>query len=180
MRKKGGIVIRQAISCDICGDICGTDKKQINHWFVVSDHGAELRVSGWNSSNRLAPKSMHLCGQTCLHKLLDDFMAKILSGRVQMATQNEAEEQVLGTDTSLTSNAAYQEVEPPELPPLHVPMELVSAPVSSHAEAAIPPDETPRFALHNWRAEAWARERDREVRAVEHRSENGALRRAGS
>jgi len=57
-------------------------KKQTNHWFVAYDQGGELRVSGWNTRNRLRPGSKHLCGQTCLHKLVDDFMAKALTARV--------------------------------------------------------------------------------------------------
>ena len=76
-------MIRQAISCDICG----TEKKQTNHWFVAYDQGGELRVSGWNSRNRLRPGSKHLCGQTCLHKLVDDFMAQALSTRVQPSAE---------------------------------------------------------------------------------------------
>jgi len=38
-------VIRQAISCDICG----SEKKQTNHWFVAYDQSGELRISGWLS-----------------------------------------------------------------------------------------------------------------------------------
>jgi len=72
-------VIRQAISCDICG----SEKRQTNHWFVAYDQGGELRVAGWSSRNRLRPGSKHLCGQTCLHKLVDEFMAKAISGRAQ-------------------------------------------------------------------------------------------------
>ena len=104
-------MIRQAISCDICG----TEKKQTNHWFVAYDQGEELRVSGWNSRNRLRPGSKHLCGQTCLHKLVDDFMARALTARAPRATLNEVEDEVMGqaggSDTSLTSSAAYKEVE---------------------------------------------------------------------
>ena len=72
-------MIRQAISCDICG----AEKKQTNHWFVAYNQAGELRVSGWNSRNRLRAESKHLCGQTCLHKLVDEFMAKAISGRSQ-------------------------------------------------------------------------------------------------
>jgi len=104
-------VIRQAISCDICG----TEKKQTNHWFVAYDQGEELRVSGWNSRNRLRPGSKHLCGQACVHKLVDDFMARALTTRVPQAAQidvdDEYMEQSMGADASLTSNAAYKEVE---------------------------------------------------------------------
>ncbi|MGD0548098.1 MAG: hypothetical protein ABR991_09790 [Terracidiphilus sp.] len=104
-------MIRQAISCDICG----SEKKQTNHWFVAYDQGGELRVSGWNSRNRLRPGSKHLCGQTCLHKLVDDFMARALTARAPRAaaieTEEEFLEQAVGADTSLTSEAAYSEVE---------------------------------------------------------------------
>ncbi len=87
----GHAVIRQAISCDICG----TEKKQTNHWFVAYDQGGELRVSGWNSRNRLRPGSKHLCGQTCLHKLVDDFMAKTLAVRPAPAVEeNEIDDSI--------------------------------------------------------------------------------------
>jgi hypothetical protein len=71
-------VIRQAISCDICG----RDKQQTNHWFVVCEHATELRVSGWSSQARMSTKAKHLCGQTCLHKLIDEYMARTLTARV--------------------------------------------------------------------------------------------------
>ena len=99
-------MIRQAISCDICG----SEKKQTNHWFVAYDQGGELRVSGWNSRNRLRPGSKHLCGQTCLHKLVDDFMAKALAVRPPQAAAEEnevVETRAAAVDTRLTSNAAY-------------------------------------------------------------------------
>lgn len=67
-------MIRQAISCDICA----SEKKQTNHWFVAYEQAGELRVSGWNSRNRQRPGAKHLCGQTCLHKLVDDFIARTL------------------------------------------------------------------------------------------------------
>jgi len=47
-------------------------------------------------------------------------------------------------------------------------------------DSAPQPDEPPRFASRNWRAEAWDREREREMRAVGHRPENPARRRSGS
>jgi hypothetical protein len=127
VRTGGNAVIRQAISCDICG----TEKKQTNHWFVAYDQGGELRVSGWNSRNRLRPGAKHLCGQTCLHKLVDEFMAKALRARPTQADSidaaHEAELEVVErtarsdtsqtaqsdtsltarSDTSLTSRAAF-------------------------------------------------------------------------
>jgi len=187
-------VIRQAISCDICG----TEKKQTNHWFVAYDQGGELRVSGWASRNRLRPGSKHLCGQTCLHKLVDDFMARAISSRVQpsVAEAEEAEDTLAVTDTSLTSDAAYAEVEstarlvptpaptPPKRPPARAP-EVVTMPGRVLSEATPPPnpiqnDDAPRFASRNWRAEAWERERERELRAVERRPETAVRRRSNS
>src|ERR1035438_1065140 len=89
VRTGGARVIRQAISCDICG----TEKKQTNHWFVAYDQGEELRVSGWNSRNRLRPGFKHLCGQTCVHKLVDDFMARALTTRVPQAAQIDVDDE---------------------------------------------------------------------------------------
>jgi hypothetical protein len=198
-------VIRQAISCDICG----TEKKQTNHWFVAYDQGGELRVSGWNSRNRLRPGSKHLCGQTCLHKLVDDFMARALTARVPLAVQNDVEDEVMeqsvGTDTSLTSGAAFTETESsarlittptpvapampmpaaapiaPARPLLHMPMELVAVPPRPRIEeVTVSAGEPPRYASRNWRAAAWERERERELRAGEHHPGIAARRRVGS
>jgi hypothetical protein len=183
-------VIRQAISCDICG----TEKKQTNHWFVAHDQGGELRVSGWSSRNRLRPGTKHLCGQTCLHKLVDEFMARTLAGRVQppAAEGAKAGEQTPGIDASLTSGAAYQDQDfessarlietpaPPSVsrPPLRMP-ELVPAASRAHAaEAVVTPEEPPRYTSRNWRAEAWERERDRELHGAERPSEISARRRS--
>ena len=177
-------MIRQAISCDICG----TEKKQTNHWFVAYDQGEELRVSGWNSRNRLRPGSKHLCGQTCLHKLVDDFLVRSLTTRMPRAAkvkideEDEFIEQAVRTDASLTSSAAHEEVEistrliaapapvSPARPPLRMQMELVALPVREHAvEAAVAVNEPPRYASRNWRAAAWERERERErdMRTIE-------------
>ena len=189
-------MIRQAISCDICA----TEKKQTNHWFVASEQGGELRVSGWNSRNRLRPGMKHLCGQTCLHKLVDEFMARTLAARVPQGAQEESvhEHPAAATDASLTAVAAYEhpvfdEVESsarlitpptpaalPKRPLLRPPAELVAMPGRGAAEEPVPLDEPPRFASRNWRAEAWDRERERELRSVERRPDISPRRRAGS
>jgi hypothetical protein len=89
------------------------EKKQTNHWFVAYEQGGELRVSGWVSRNRLRPGSKHLCGQTCLHKLVDDFMARALTARVPRRAKGDLEDEgmepAVSADTSLTSDAAYSE-----------------------------------------------------------------------
>ena len=63
-----------------------------NHWFVAYDHGGELRVSEWTSRNRLRAGARHLCGHTCLHKLVDDFMARTLSARTHSVAADLATE----------------------------------------------------------------------------------------
>lgn len=68
-------MIRQAISCDVCG----TEKKQSNHWFVAYEKAGELRLGGWTSRNRVRPSVKHLCGQTCVHKLVDEFVAQTVA-----------------------------------------------------------------------------------------------------
>ena len=183
-------MIRQAISCDICG----TEKKQTNHWFVAYNQGGELRVSEWSPRNKLRPGSKHLCGQTCLHKLVDEFMDRAPVARVQPrgAEPIQVQQPVGATDTSLTSDAAFIEVEssarlitPPEsTPPRRAPFraqpELVAMPARLPVAEPAAVDEPPRFASRNWRAEAWDRERDREQRAVERSSPISARRRSGS
>jgi hypothetical protein len=175
-------VIRQAISCDICG----AEKKQTNHWFVASDQGGELRVSGWNSRNRLRAGSKHLCGQTCMHKLVDEFMARTIAAR--LAPPADADTVSAEADASLTSDAAYSEVEssarlvsaPERIAPR--PLETAQTTVAPMqprlvAESLLPtpiaiaPEETPGYSSRRWRAEAWERERNRELRAVERHPE---------
>ena len=205
-------MIRQAISCDICA----SEKRQTNHWFVAYEQGGELRVSGWSSRHKLRPGSKHLCGQTCLHKLVDEFMAKAIAVRAQRQVEEPAEELVPelpgACDASLTSDAAYAEtanpvmanidlessariitpsvVAPPapvpprpvyrlrpEVTPPAPPLPLMLRPAfrpqpelvppRPHSpEYVAPPEESPRFASRNWRAEAWEREREREQRAM--------------
>jgi hypothetical protein len=120
-------------------------------------------------------------------------MARTLAVRLQpgAATEGEAEAPALATtDTSLTSDAAYGEDEssarlltPPEpaLPmrPLLKPAaELLAMPGRPQTGASAPlPDESVRFASRNWREEAWDRERERELRAVERRPDIAARRR---
>ncbi len=153
-------------------------------------------MSGWNSRNRMRPGSKHLCGQTCLHKLVDDFMARDLAARAQASVADEAdvEEQAGSTDASLTSDAAYVETmssarlvtQPAPVLPQQIPMKagvgLVAMPgrLQTAVPAPLPPEETPGYASRNWRAEAWDRERERELRALERRPDIAARRRANS
>jgi hypothetical protein len=175
-------VIRQAITCDICG----SEKRQTNHWFVAYELNGELRMSGWTSRHRLRPGSKHLCGQTCLHKLVDDFMARSIAVRTQRAGEGEPL-QLDATDTSLTSPAAYVEAESSirlvpsvelgsQQPILRPQSELGFMPAS--AAAAIPPKPVEHhYNSAAWRSEAWERERERERELHAAKCEPDMLRR---
>ncbi len=177
-------MIRQAISCDICG----AEKKQTNHWFVAYEVGGELRISGWNARNRSRAGSKHLCGQTCLHKLADDFMARAIAVKAQQSpAADEVETGPSATDASFTSNAAGAEFESSARlltlaesstlrPALRLQNGLAATPIGKPGDELAPPDEPPHFASRAWRAKAWEREREREMRA-DCRPDNTARRR---
>lgn len=193
LRAGSNAVIRQSISCDICG----TEKKHTNNWFVSHEQGGELRVCGWTTRNRVRPGSRHLCGQTCLHKLLDDFMARLLSMRMSAGTAElpETYARPQKTDTSLTSPAAFVEIDSSArlLPsPAAVAASRsnasaaaagvgrVAVPAPSQLEIAVAPPagEAPGYSSRRWRTEAWERERERELRSGERRPEITPRRRS--
>jgi hypothetical protein len=156
----------------------------------------------------MRPGSKHLCGQTCLHKLVDDFMARDVAARMQRGVVDEVDldERAMGTDASLTSNAAYVEAEssarlvtplapamskrtglpaatPSAVPAASIPLKsgagLVAMPARAQFEgAAAQLEESPSFRSRNWRAEAWDRERERESQAVGRRPDISARRRS--
>jgi hypothetical protein len=167
-------MIRQAISCDICG----AEKKQTNHWFVAYTHAGEFRVSGWSAQRRLRAGTKHLCGQTCLNKLLDEFIARTATARAQApALDAEADEPAVATDTSLASRATSTRPALAAKPFQAADVPSGAAPVASAAVIAIARshavdtahtlcpaplvDNTPNYASRHWRAEAWERERER-------------------
>jgi hypothetical protein len=171
-------MIRQAISCDICG----AEKKQTNHWFVVYAHGGELRVTGWTANSRIRAGSKHLCGQTCLHKLVDEFIAGNMSGRVQPAPEAIVKDEPLAsTDASLTSKAAYAGPPIATEAPAKAGVAMRSLQMLPNTVIAIAPsravdeprdhatgppfDDPPNYTSRRWRAEAWERERERERRS---------------
>ena len=62
-------MIRQTISCDMCG----AEKRATNHWYVALERDGELRLGTWAALGKRRARARHLCGQKCLHKLVDDF-----------------------------------------------------------------------------------------------------------
>jgi hypothetical protein len=124
--------------------------------------------------------------------LVDDFMAKALAVRVQAGTEevdvSDAIEDVpvsksMNTDASQSVHAI---VTPAAIVPSRAESrataELVAMPgrgspgdISKGAS-----EEPPSYASRNWRAEAWERERARELRAVERRTDVASRRRSRS
>lgn len=66
-------MIQQAITCDICG----MQKRQTNHWFLVREESGELRITGWNPLHLFSPGTRHLCGETCVLKLISQDLMKL-------------------------------------------------------------------------------------------------------
>lgn len=77
-------MIRQVITCDICG----SQKRQTNHWFVAWEESGELRITGWNSLHLLSPEKKHLCGETCAHKLISHFLPRLVEAGTQRSAYN--------------------------------------------------------------------------------------------
>jgi hypothetical protein len=146
---------------------------------VAYARAGELRVSGWGVQGRVRAGSKHLCGQTCLHKLVDEFIATGATGRVStpMPAPAEGEEPMAAADTSLTSNAAYGKQELILTAPAEPEVLSRAIPAMAAAVIAIAPtralqesrtavvEDAPDFSSRRWRAEAWERERERERRA---------------
>ncbi|MGP8252341.1 MAG: hypothetical protein ACLQHF_09920 [Terracidiphilus sp.] len=105
-------------------------------------------------------------------------MAKSIAVRAQPGDEDEPASS-MATDTSLTSKAAYDNVESsvrllsPEAnaprPAQHQSAGLVTMPARNNAAGTGGDPDEPRFNSANWRAEAWERERERELRAAERR-----------
>lgn len=168
-------MIRQAISCDICG----AEKKQTNHWFVACEQAGELRVSGWSSRNRLRTGSKHLCGQTCLHKLIDEFLARTIAGRPAPEASASAAQDLEAMDSFASRATPIEEESSARLIPAAASPERIPPPavLPMPARAIETPrpivmprrEESAADAARRRRAEAWERERARELRVVDGR-----------
>lgn len=55
--------------------MCGAQKREANHWFIAYEESGELHVSNWASPHLFRSGTKHLCGESCLHKLLSTFLA---------------------------------------------------------------------------------------------------------
>jgi hypothetical protein len=59
-------------------DICGAQRKEANHWFVVYPVGEGITFLDWKRAIRSGRLDItgvsFICGQACAHKLLDQFL----------------------------------------------------------------------------------------------------------
>jgi hypothetical protein len=93
-------VIRQSISCDMCG----AQRRETNHWFIAYEHAGELRVGDWTSQRMLSPGTRHICGERCLHKLMSEFLARAVpAGTLRTAACCAPRQAVDSTEASAHS-----------------------------------------------------------------------------
>ena len=61
-------------------DVCGADRKDVNHWYVVARSAGRCYVLTWAQGvrNRMVNRSTtrHACGRECAHKELDAMMSE--------------------------------------------------------------------------------------------------------
>jgi len=132
-----------------------------NHWFAASGQGPELRVSTWDKRSRLRPGAKHLCGQTCLHKLVDEFTARAMSQRIAPVSGRPTPEArnphvvIPRADIDVTSRKAHPA---PALPVIGAAYFDEKSDLESSARLLTPLDTSARSS----RAEAWKRERERQ------------------
>ncbi len=68
----------------IC-DICGAKRKEANHWFsarlgYARGTPSSVTFQRWEDSDE---HDSHLCGQECVHKMLDKWMSEPTSSPAQ-------------------------------------------------------------------------------------------------
>lgn len=76
----GGEVLLVKIEQIVCNG-CGVVKGSVNHWYMVyisASHVAMWQIFAWDDliDPKYADSVMHLCGQQCAHKMLDEFLQK--------------------------------------------------------------------------------------------------------
>ncbi|MDE3200220.1 MAG: hypothetical protein KGN79_04800 [Acidobacteriota bacterium] len=165
-----------------------------NHWFVAVEQRGELCVSGWNARGRSRAGAKHLCGQTCLYKLVDEFIVNTASAR-GVSTENPARPAVARNFSAKPASKPVVKTMPVAVNTV-AESHSVNAPQPTYIDEyessarLIPTPEVPgnpdtpassqdaaASAARNWRAEAWKREREREQNQNEHRSKPMSRRR---
>ena len=56
-------------------DMCGKEKRKTNHWFLAYlAAGQGLVVGQWNDDVATDADVLHLCGNNCVHKLVERYL----------------------------------------------------------------------------------------------------------
>jgi hypothetical protein len=63
-------MIQESVTCDVCGE----NKLETHHWFMVFEQKGTLKIGSWGKMNTRSSMK-HLCGQTCVHRFVDSFLA---------------------------------------------------------------------------------------------------------
>lgn len=113
-------MIQQVITCDVCG----SQKRQSNHWFIACEESGDLRIGAWKSPQLLSPETKHLCGEACAHKLISHFLMKLLVGGMQRSIDK--------TGGGLVAETRRSEVAECAEPSSATSPELARSPGSSH------------------------------------------------
>ena len=70
------MAVKESFTCDICG----TDRKETNHWFAVRfDAVGTLIMQTWGRAKDRqhldGADTHHLCGSDCVHKFIDKWLS---------------------------------------------------------------------------------------------------------
>jgi len=151
------------------------EMQQTHRCFVAFDKGKELRVSGWIARRRMRAGALHLCGQKCLHQLVDQFIARTLAieSQAERATSGEAKPAApaRGVDGSLTSLPARLVANGLSADD-HLPGDArgkrveLTMPQSSDMPIAVERERVGTVA-RAWGSAAWLRERERQQREAD-------------
>lgn len=67
-------------------DVCGVERKDANHWFVLSfrndghvegvEVGISVLIYYWTDKTAKLPNVRHACGQQCVLKHINEFLSK--------------------------------------------------------------------------------------------------------
>jgi len=62
-------------------NVCGIEKKETNHWFVItvsSSHGPMLIIETWctEALDRTNSDVRHICGEACVNKTVSEWLSR--------------------------------------------------------------------------------------------------------
>jgi hypothetical protein len=49
-------------------DVCGVQKKEANHWFIIFTCYPGTRLYKWSAADPTDKQAVHLCGENCVNR----------------------------------------------------------------------------------------------------------------